>query len=570
MQFQFSKFATVLITSGIISLPLAAHANDSTELEELRSLVQQLDQQVKVLARKGEISEEDAATAKKTNPVVKASEKGFGLESADGKSVIKFRGLLQADGRSFSSGKNLTSKAASGASTAGYLDNTESAKDSALLRRIRPTLEGTVYGKYDFRFTPEFGDGKSQVVDAYIDARLDPAFKIRAGKYKPFVGLERLQSGSDIKFLERSYVSNILPNRDVGISAFGDVLDGKISYAIGVHNGVADGGDNTTGSDANSDKDYAARIFAAPFKDADNALAGLGFGIAGTYGKVTGTTKDTINGSTTELTSGYKTEGQQTFFKYVDSSVLRSGIGEGVFNSAGASGVSLTAGPGPSWLVHADGKRSRIAPQASYYYGPFGLITEYVRESQEVSVGAQNLKKTTLHNNAWQVAGTWLITGEDASFKGVKPKNNFDFDKKTWGAWEIVGRYSELNIDNDAFTFGNLGTGTGVTATTFNPLAYSPAGTASLQTINHYLYADPKASAKSAKTWTVGVNWYLNPEVKLALNYEQTKFDGGGGDLTSSTGAGTTNATFTDLIRNSKVRDREDERAILARFQVAF
>jgi phosphate-selective porin OprO/OprP len=39
---------------------------------------------------------------------------------------------------------------------------------------------------------------------------------LKAGKFKPYVGLERLQSGADIKFIERSYVSNILPNRDVG------------------------------------------------------------------------------------------------------------------------------------------------------------------------------------------------------------------------------------------------------------------------------------------------------------------------------------------------------------------
>lgn len=549
MQFQFSKFATVLIASGIISLPLAAHANDSSELEELRALVQQLDQQVKVLARKGEISEEDTAAAKKTNPVVKASEKGFGLESADGKNAIKFRGLIQTDGRVFSNGKNLTSKAASGASTAGYLDNTESAKDTALLRRIRPTLEGTVYGKYDFRFTPEFGDGKSEVIDAYTEARFDPAFRVRAGKYKPFVGLERLQSGSDIKFLERSYVSNILPNRDVGISAFGDVLDGKFSYAVGVHNGVADGGDNVTSSDANSDKDFAARIFATPFKDADNALAGLSFGVAGTTSKVTGTTKDTVSGSTTELTSGYKTEGQQTFFRYNDSTVLRTGVGEITSLAPNSSAAIIAAGAGPTWLVHADGKRSRIAPQASYYYGPFGLITEYVRESQGISVGADNLKKVTLHNDAWQVAGSWLLTGEDASFKGVRPKNNFDIDKKTWGAWEVVARYSELNIDNDAFTFGKLD------ASSANVL----------KSTSHYLYADPNVSAKSAKTWTAGINWYLNPDVKLAINYEQTKFDGGGGSLVS-----TSIAESANLTTQRTAQDRADEKAILARFQVAF
>ncbi len=543
MQFKFSKFATVLLASGIISLPIAALANDSSELEELRALVQELDQKVKVLARKGEITTEETTAAAKAAPVVKASSSGFGLESADGKNVIKFRGLLQADVRTFADGESLTSKAASGASTAGYLDNTEDAKDTALLRRVRPTIEGTLFGKYDFRYTPEFGDGKSQAIDAYLDARLASAFKIRAGKHKPFVGLERLQSGSDIKFLERSYVSSILPNRDVGVSLYGDIFDGKFSYAVGVFNGVADGGDNTTGSDSNSSKDYAARIFAAPFKDSDNALAGLSLGLAGTFGDVTGTTKDTVSGSTTELTSGYRSEGQQLFFKYNDNTVLRSGIGEN---------LTGTAGPGPSWLAHADGRRSRISPQATYYNGPFGLLTEYVRESQEISVGAGNQKKTTLNHDAWQIAGSWLITGEDASFKGVKPKNNFDIDKGTWGAWELVARYSELNLDDDTFAYGNL-SGVGSNSST------------SLQTRNHYLYADPKASAKSAKTWTAGINWYLNPQVKFALNYAQTSFDGGGNTLTSSP----TN-TFANLTTRSAIRNREDEKAVLARFQVAF
>ena len=172
-----------------------------------------------------------------------------------------------------------------------------------------------------------------------------------------------------------------------------------------------------------------------------------------------------------------------------------------------------------------------------------------MRESQGISVGAENLKKITLHNDAWQVAGSWLLTGEDASFKGVKPKNNFDIDKKTWGAWEVVARYSELNIDNDAFTFGNL-----------------DASSANLlKTTSHYLYADPNVSAKSAKTWTAGINWYLNPDVKFALNYEQTKFDGGGGLLVSTSATESAN-----LTTQRTAQDREDEKAILARFQVAF
>lgn len=542
MQFKFSKFASVLIASGIISLPIAAHANDSSELEELRNLVQELSQQVKVLARKGEIAEEETTAAKKTTPVVKASSGGFGLESADGKNVIKLRGLLQADYRAFQNGANDVRERTD--ARAGKLDlatGFHDANDTALLRRVRPTIEGTVLGKYDFRFTPEFAGGSASAVDAYVDARLSPAFKIRAGKYKPFVGLERLQSGGDIKFLERSYVSNaLLPNRDVGVSIYGDVLDNKLSYAFGVNNGVVDGGNSSTGTEFDNNKEVTARLFATPFKDETNALSGLGFGIAGTFTNIDG--EKNLNFTDTSAADGtrnglpsYLTNGQQTFFRY----------GAGVV---------------------ADGKRTRIAPQANYYYGPFGLIAEYAKVSQEISkavdgspaAGGTAVNESIvvgtnkkLTHDAWQVAATYLLTGEDASFKGVKPKNDFDLDKGGWGAWELVARYSEINLDED--TFKNA---SGAYAKDFG-------GTGTAGTAAGLAYSDLSKSAKSAHSWTAGVNWYLNANTKFALNYEHTSFDGG---AVIGAPSATTNINAT----GSNVRDRESEDALLARVQVAF
>ena len=558
MQFKFSKFATVLITSGIISLPLAAHANDSTELEELRGLVQELSQQVKILARKGEISEEETAAAKKTAPVVKASSSGFGLASADGKNEIKFRGLLQTDGRVYSNGAN--DVRARSRDRAGILDANgfHDATDTALLRRVRPTIEGKVDGKYGFRFTPEFGGGSATVVDAYTEAYLNPAFNVRAGKFKSSVGLERLQSGADIKFVERSYVTNaILPNRDLGISAYGDVLANKLNYNIGLVNGNADGGNITTGTSYNGAPEYTARIFATPFNDSTSALAGLGFGIGGTYTNFTG--EQNLNYSDTTAADAtrnglpsYVTEGQQTFFRY------------------GANAL-------------ADGKRFRISPQANYYIGPFGLNAEYARVKQDVSLTAKNEgdggtsnagtytansnlsqlatvtgTKSRLNHEAWEVAGSWLLTGEDASFKGVKPKQNFDFDKGGLGAWELVARYSRINLDKNTFkntagAYADENTGGGTDA-----------------------YADPTRSAQSAQTWTAGVNWYLNPNAKIVLNYEQTQFDGGASAGPITTGAAPTTGTRGDRYSRSvgtgaaRIADRPDEKAILARFQVAF
>ena len=517
---QHKKIVTALVLSGLFSNPITTFANDSTELEELRGLVQELSQQVKVLARKGEITEEETVAAKKTTPVVKASAGGFGFESADGKNVIKLRGLLQADYRSFQDGandvRNRTNNRAGNLDANGFHD----ANDTALLRRIRPTIEGTVGGKYDFRFTPDFAGGNTVAVDAYIDARLDPAFKVRAGKYKPFVGLERLQGGGDIKFVERSYVTNaILPNRDLGVSVYGDVLGDRLSYAVGVNDGVVDGGNISTGTEFDGGKEVTARLFATPFKDDANALSGLGFGIAGTYTNIDGERNlDFTNTSAADATRNglpsYLSDGQQTFFRYGSASV-------------------------------ADGKRTRITPQANYYFGPFGLLAEYARVNQEVSLLTNTTSNAPtvfvagstqkLSHDAWQIAATYLITGEDASFKGIKPKQDFDIDKGGWGAWELVARYSELNLDEDTFKnkAGN---------------SFS-AGT----------YANLSESAQSAKTWTAGVNWYLNQNAKVQLNYAHTSFDGGAG-----IGITAINAT------GSNVRDRESENALLARFQIAY
>lgn len=532
MSFKRTLLSSLLVGGGIIATP--ALANDTAELEELRALVQELDQKVRVLARQNELSAEEAAAKKKEAPVVKAGSSGFSFGSADGKNEIKLRGLVQADHRHFLEGAN--DVRARSRNRAGVLDGEgfNQAEDTSLLRRVRPTIEGKLLGKYGFRFTPEFAGGSASAVDAYIDANLDPAFNIRAGKFKSFVGLERLQSGGDIKLIERSYVTNaILPNRDLGAAVYGSLLGSKLDYAVGIVNGVADGGNISTGTEYNGEREYTARLFTSPFKDQDSALAGLGFGIGGTWTDFRGEQNlvftDTSSADATRNgLPSYVTDGQQTFFRYGGN-------------------------------VIADGKRVRWSPQANYYYGPFGLITEYARINQEVSLlngatgdnntvlGVLNGTNKKLSHDAWQIAASYLLTGEDASFKGVKPKRDFDLDKGGWGAWELVARYSEIDLDEDTFKNRN-----GV---------YAAENTTTGGIINN-AYADASKSAKSAKSWTAGVNWYLNSNARIALNYSHTSFDGGaisGNGQTGSAG---------DAGRS--IQDREDEEAIFARFQVAF
>ncbi len=522
MQTQNKLLTLILLTAGVISSPIISYAADSKELEDLRAQIEELKQSVKVLDRKSEIAVEDAAAAKKKDAVVKASEKGFAIESADGKNTVKFNGIIQADYRYFDSGyRDVRGRDNVGTYNAeGFTDS----NDSALLRRVRPTIQGTLGGKYDYRFTPDFGGGSATVVDSYIDAKLSPFFKVRAGKFKSFVGLERLQSGGDIRFVERSYVTNaILPNRDLGIAVHGDLFSEKLNYAVGIVNGVADGGNITTGTEYNDAKEWTGRLFTTPFKDDVNALSGLGFGVAATYTDFRGDRNYDASGTnaadaTRNGLPSYLTEGQQTFFRYGSNTV-------------------------------ADGERLRVSPQAYYYNGPWGVIGEYAWLKQDVAINSGTSTATsivggthkTLNHDAWNIGATYILTGEDNSFKGIKPKNNFDLDKGTWGAWEVGIRYSELNIDDDTFKAPD---GSGYAATG------STAQTA---------YANRTTSAKSAQTWTAGINWYLDQNTKFQLNYLNTSFDGG-----AIIGGGSTTTSAAN------VKDRADERAIIGRIQISY
>lgn len=372
-----------------------------------------------------------AARAEDKFMSISAGKGGFLLTSPDGDFLIKFRGIIQADGRFF-------------------LQDQAVAIDTFTLRRVRPIIEGTVFKIFDFRFTPDFGGGTTVLQDAYLDARFHPAFKLRFGKAKSPFGLERLQSAADIEFIERSLATNLVPNRDIGIQAGGDFVSGKVNYALGVMNGVVDGGSADT--DVGNGKDVVGRLFAQP-------ATGLGVGIAFSAGDEKGTL-------VAPALPTYRTTGQLPFFRYRVS----------------VSSLVDT--------VVADGSRTRYSPQFYFYHGPVGILGEYVFTSQKIRKG---VVETTIDNNAWNLTGTFVLTGEKASYKGVAPEHPFDLEANDWGAFELAFRYDELDVDNDAFP----------------------------------VFADPALFSSKAKEWGLGLNWYLNKNVKFVANYNQTSFDGG-------------------------------------------
>ena len=451
------------IISSLMIVALAVGAGGSGAFAQEKSIdqrLEQLEQEIRILKRQRELEQEQTEQKAKETPVITAGKDGFSLKSADGNFELRLRALVQADGRFFLD------------------DDAKNGTDTFLIRKARPILEGTLFKDFDFRLMPDFGNDSVALFDAFVEWRHWSWLKIRAGKFKPPVGLEQLQEDPNTLFAERALPTSLVPNRDIGIQLRGDLWDGVVQYQAGVFNGTADGVNG--GIDNGDSKDFDGRIFLEPFKKTKiEPLQGLGFGVAGTIGNQDGS-------FATPNVPSFRTPGQNVFFRYI-------------------TGTALTN------TVVANGQRVRVSPQGYYYWGPVGLLGEYVISEQEVHNGAAS---DHLRNSAWQVAGSIVLTGERASFKGVTPRKPFDLKNGGWGALELAGRYSVLHVDPDAFpTFASI-----------------------------------SSSAQEARAWGVGLNWYLNRNVKLVLDYEETSFDGGA--------AGGT--------------DRDTERVVFTRAQMSF
>ena len=358
---------------------------------------------------------------------------GFFIQSDNGDYRLQVGALVQADGR-FALGSHA---------------ETVAATDTFLIRRLRPYLRGRLARNFEFFINPDFAGGMVVLQDAYVDTVFSPAFRIRLGKTKTPFGMERIQPASNLLFFERALPTSVAPNRDVGIGVLGDISGGVLTYQAGVLNGVADGLSGDV--DGNDGKDLAGRFLVRPLlKHQSSPLRGLTVGIAGTWGHQ---------------------EGAAALPTLRTASLFQQ-----YFSYSGAV---------------ADGVRSRYSPQLSYYNEAFAGIVEYVHTGTAVRKGDVT---GDVGLDSWQVAGSWMLTGDAATdgTTAVRPRANFDFGAGHLGAFQVVARYHALKVDDRAFTLG---------------------------------FAAPDSSGK-AEAWTVGLNWYLTSNFKYVVNFERTVFDG--------------------------------------------
>jgi len=371
-----------------------------------------------------------SASAQDTSPaqpLTASWQDGFVLQSGDGDYRLNLGLTAQGDGRF-------------------TLSDGSPVPDTFSVRKARPTVSGRIARNFDFKFMADFGNGTPTVLDAYFDVRFSPKFRVRTGKDKTPIGYEELLGDVFILFPERAFPSSLVANRDVGVQAVGDLAGGRVSYSAGMFNGVPDGASSSTDLDTNSSKDLAGRVVVLPFKSskARSALRGFGLHIGGSTGRQVGALPT------------FRTSVGQTYFSYAATSA-------------------------------ASGRLYRIAPAVFYYNRAVGAFAEYVRSSQGVT---RSGVETGIANDAWDITGSIVLTGEAASERGVRPKAPFDPSSGHWGALQLVARYGRLTVDPLIFT---------------NNLAAAGA-------------------SSGAAAFTAGANWYPVSAIKYYLAFERTAF----------------------------------------------
>lgn len=386
------------------------------------------------------------------------------------------------DGISWESGDKQHKFAINGRVQADYRTfsetNSNNAADTWDIRRAYLGAKGTFFGNYDFEVTYNgAGAATSDLYQAWLNARYWDAVQVKIGQYKQPFSMEELGSSRFINFTERSYVTQLVPGVDRGIQVHGVPTKG-ITYAVGMFNGIGvNRGQNATEGSVEADgKSYTGRVTA-------------------NFAELMGT-KDAVF----HLGAAYSNSRENGDVNAV--SIRTEGRGTNILTTQAFTAIGATN-------RGYDLKRTGL--EAAAAYGPFKFQSEYIKAKFEPDANNLLMAGATAGQDyeikAYNAAVTWMITGEsyadtykEGMFGGrMKPKNEFVAPGAPgFGAWELGLRYSKF----DASDFNTAA----MTADVFNATGAN-------------------GEFNEAKSYTFGLKWIPNGNVRYLLNYVKTDME---------------------------------------------
>jgi phosphate-selective porin OprO/OprP len=468
--------AAMLATTAPVA-HAAAPSNDELlerieKLEELLSKKEEADQaqrqRVTVLEDKAKDVEWSFAN---TRPQIK---------TGDGRFSLALRGRFQVDMANF------MQKDPSAIPTAQIKD----LSSGVIIRRAYFGVEGMAFKDFWYEFRMNFGgsNAESPAGDANLNlARIAytgiPNFRINVGVIQPVFTLGDTVSSGGLMFIERAEIDNI------AVGSFG-------------------GSDSRRGAELTFQKENL-------FNDGDNLILSAAY-TGGQTGAATG-----HGGCTNSVTPGgpiipsnpnspsadcgeqAQILGRAAYRIWSDgvSNIQIGGSAAKILKVPPATATSLSLNDRP--LVRVDGRRLVSATvgsvnnpvvggtmwglDAGANFKNFYVAGEYHKYSLDRAIGLSP------KFDGFYVEASWVITGEPKVYKvGGKnneigswgpPKVNVPFSPAggSWGVWELAVRYSQVDLN------WNLGNASGI-------------------------------AGGEETAVTVGLNWYLNNNVRLMLN----------------------------------------------------
>lgn len=439
---------------------------------QLAAMQQQLDAfgaQLAEMKTQTETATADIATLKlppAANAVTTTLSNGKpAFATADGRFTANIRAILMMDSGKYFQSDNLPASVTN-----------RDLNEGINFRRARIGFDGKLFGDFDYSFVYEFGGSGAEEAGRLYEASVTYTalrpFRLKVGAFEPNIGLAAATSTSQMPLLERPAPAEAARNVAAGDSRAAFQL--SANDAFGSETGVAlrwlastafTG--NTLGGTQQFDEQtgWIGRVALAPYSGVD-WQAHLGANVQYVIQP-----NDAVGpagaGARYPVQIRDRPELRLDGTRLVDTGALDAEHAT-VWGAEAAFQLK-------SLLIEGETFRYEIERRASVLANP--------------------------KFDGWYVQGSWVLTGEPRPYNPVEgrfdaPKQLYNFSPAagTWGAFELAARYSVLDLN---FREGVAG-------------AATPAG---------------GVRGGEQKILSLGANWYLNPSMRLMLNYQHVEID---------------------------------------------
>src|ERR1700722_8481655 len=376
------------------------------------------------------------------------------ITSADGRFSATLRALVQ-----FDTGYYMQEHTAN-LLPAAYGNNFSSGSN---FRRVYLGLQGRVFGDWSYNMNFDFGgsggtETPGHIQSIYVEYDGAAPWAFRVGAYPPPSNLEDSTASGDTIFLERNAPSDFQRNLAGG--------DGRDAITLVYADPTVYGAFSFTGDKVQDGAKAlaAAGATAAPNYDEQQGLVGrlawlpvsedhahLLVGVNGTY--IIKLPELVAYG----LPNLSNTPGASAL-----NSISLSEVPELTFDSNGytlANTGALNANHVSQWGLEAAGNWQSVYGQAGYY----GFEVDRSQLAYATTSGTRIVQPNADHFRGWSLQGTWGLTGEErlynpatGAFTPPKVENPLNFDKGTWGAFELAARYSDLDLNDHVSGTSNV------------------------------------------------------------------------------------------------------------------